>query len=96
MSAAATRTHTQAQRQRDAALRLSPRRRFVAFLLVTALLGTTYSIVSVAPTTTAFRSRLPAHTLTHLTSSERAFPVPSLPYFADKVSLGPASCSGCA
>ncbi|GAA5878337.1 hypothetical protein JCM3774_001991 [Rhodotorula dairenensis] len=87
MSAAAPATRTQAQvqqRQRDAALRLSPRRRFVALLLLTALLGTTYSIVSVAPTTTAFRSRLPAHTLTQLTSNQRAFPVPSLPYFADK------------
>lgn len=77
-------------RQRTAAspnsLRLSPRRQFVAFLLLTALLGTTFSIVSVSPTTTAFRSRLPAHTLTKLTSKEAAFPVPSLPYFADKVS----------
>lgn len=71
----------------SANLGLSPRRRFVALLLVTALLGTTYSVVTVAPATTAFRSRLPAHTLTQLTSKERAFPVPSLPYFADKVRL---------
>ncbi|GAA5983775.1 hypothetical protein JCM10908_005921 [Rhodotorula pacifica] len=88
---AAVRTRTQAQQRHGAAataaatsLRLSPRRRFVAFLLVTALLGTTFSILSVSPTTTAFRSRLPAHTLTQLTSKGRAFPVPSLPYFADK------------
>lgn len=68
--------------------RLSPRRQFLAFLLATALLGTTLSVVSVNPATTAFRSRLPSHTLTQLTSHRGpgAFPVPTLPYFADKVS----------
>ncbi|GAA5940801.1 uncharacterized protein JCM15063_000881 [Sporobolomyces koalae] len=62
----------------------SPRQRFLATLLVTALLGTTVSVLQTSAATTAFRSRLPAHTITRLASSESAFPVPSLPFFADK------------
>lgn len=67
----------------------SPRQRFLGTLILTALLGTTLSVLQTSAATTAFRSRLPAHTLSRLTSSASAsaFPVPSLPYFADKVSL---------
>ncbi|GAA5967567.1 hypothetical protein JCM11641_005698 [Rhodosporidiobolus odoratus] len=61
-----------------------PRLRLLNLLVLTALGGTTWSVLSTSAATTAFRSRLPAYTLTRLTSSERAFPVPSLPYFADK------------
>ncbi|GAA5857685.1 hypothetical protein JCM1840_000865 [Sporobolomyces johnsonii] len=62
----------------------TPRQRFVSLLLVTTLVGTTLSVLRTSAATTAFRSRLPASTLTRLTSSESAFPVPSLPFFADK------------
>ncbi|GAA5915997.1 uncharacterized protein JCM6883_006245 [Sporobolomyces salmoneus] len=62
----------------------SPRQRFLALLLITAALGTSVSVFQTSAATTAFRSRLPAHTISRLTSSESAFPVPSLPYFADK------------
>ncbi|GAA6043483.1 hypothetical protein JCM8097_000734 [Rhodosporidiobolus ruineniae] len=64
--------------QADARLRL------VNVLVLTALLGTTWSVISTSSATTAFRSRLPAHTLTRLTNTATAFPVPSLPFFADK------------
>lgn len=73
----------------------SPRQRFLALLLITAFLGTSVSVFQTSAATTAFRSRLPAHTLSRLTARESAFPVPSLPYFADKVSfdLFPSSSS---
>ncbi|BGP16729.1 hypothetical protein JCM10213_009147 [Rhodosporidiobolus nylandii] len=61
-----------------------PRLRLVNVLVLTALGGTAWSVISTSSATTAFRSRLPATTLTRLTSSASAFPVPSLPYFADK------------
>ncbi|GAA5958310.1 hypothetical protein JCM21900_001347 [Sporobolomyces salmonicolor] len=62
----------------------TPRQRFVSLLLVTTLVGTTLSVLRTSAATTTFRSRLPAQTLTRLTSSESAFPVPRLPFFADK------------
>ncbi|GAA6061358.1 hypothetical protein JCM10212_005812 [Sporobolomyces blumeae] len=62
----------------------SPRQRFLALLVVTALVGTCVSVLQTSAATTAFRSRLPAHTLSRLTSDATAFPVPTLPYFADK------------
>ncbi|GAA5820725.1 hypothetical protein JCM11251_003129 [Rhodosporidiobolus azoricus] len=60
------------------------RGRLVNVLLLSTLFGTAWSVISTSSATTAFRSRLPAHTLTRLQSSESAFPVPSLPFFADK------------
>jgi len=83
-SSMSTRTTTAVQARSSG---YSPRQRFLATLVFTALLGTTISVLQTSAATTAFRSRLPAHTLSRLTSSESAFPVPSLPYFADKVSL---------
>ncbi|GAA5910404.1 hypothetical protein JCM6882_007348 [Rhodosporidiobolus microsporus] len=60
------------------------RGRLINLLLLSTLLGTAWSVISTSSATTAFRSRLPAHTLTRLESSQTAFPVPSLPFFADK------------
>ncbi|GAA5969081.1 hypothetical protein JCM3765_003431 [Sporobolomyces pararoseus] len=77
-----TRTTTRPAPARSAGY--SPRQRFLALLVLTAFLGTAVSVVQTSAATTAFRSRLPAQTLSRLTSSESAFPVPSLPYFADK------------
>lgn len=64
----------------------SPRQRVLLLFTLTALAGTVYSVLNVSSAATAFRSRLPAHTLTKITESESAFPVQfSLPFFADKV-----------
>ncbi|GAA5999759.1 hypothetical protein JCM10207_005895 [Rhodosporidiobolus poonsookiae] len=77
-TAQAPRPPTVAQPGGDTRLRL------INALVLTALVGTTWSVLSTSAATTAFRSRLPAHTLTRLTESPTAFPVPTLPYFADK------------
>lgn len=53
--------------------------------MVTALLGTLLSSRWYTPEQTAFRSRLPKEALGPLSRGARAFPVKSLPYFADKV-----------
>ncbi|BGP25113.1 cell wall surface anchor family protein [Rhodotorula toruloides] len=59
--------------------------RVLLLFTLTALAGTVYSVLNVSSAATAFRSRLPAHTLTKITESETAFPVQlSLPFFADK------------
>ncbi|EGU11722.1 Cell wall surface anchor family protein [Rhodotorula toruloides ATCC 204091] len=59
--------------------------RVLLLFTLTALAGTVYSVLNVSSAATAFRSRLPAHTLTKITESESAFPVQfSLPFFADK------------
>ncbi|GAA5862949.1 hypothetical protein JCM8547_003630 [Rhodosporidiobolus lusitaniae] len=60
------------------------RMRIINALLLTTLIGTAWSVISTSSATTAFRSRLPARTLTRLQSSTAAFPIPSLPFFADK------------
>lgn len=66
----------------------SPRQRALLVFTLTALAGTVYSVLNVSSAATAFRSRLPAHTLTKITESNTAFPVQlSLPFFADKVRL---------
>ncbi|GAA5874431.1 hypothetical protein JCM16303_005852 [Sporobolomyces ruberrimus] len=62
----------------------SPRQRFLGLLVLTAFLGTTISVFQTSAATTAFRSRLPSQALSRLTSGDSLFPVPSLPYFADK------------
>ncbi|GAA6023562.1 hypothetical protein JCM11491_005345 [Sporobolomyces phaffii] len=77
-----TRTATRPTATRTAGY--SPRQRFLGLLVLTAFLGTTVSVWQTSPATTAFRSRLPAQALSRLTSTASAFPVPSLPYFADK------------
>jgi len=62
----------------------SPRRRFINLLVLTVVAGTTWSVYTTSAAATAFRSRLPAHTLTRLSESATKFPI-SLPFFADKV-----------
>ncbi|GAA5935865.1 hypothetical protein JCM3775_007350 [Rhodotorula graminis] len=61
----------------------SPRRRFINLLVLTVVAGTTWSVYTTSAAATAFRSRLPAHTLTRLSESATKFPI-SLPFFADK------------
>ncbi|KAK4047146.1 hypothetical protein OIV83_005598 [Microbotryomycetes sp. JL201] len=60
-------------------------------LLCTCILGTVISVYYVRPEVTALRSRLPAAHLTRFElgrklqhASDSQFPVPTLPYFADK------------
>ncbi|GJN90936.1 hypothetical protein Rhopal_003950-T1 [Rhodotorula paludigena] len=72
-------------RPRPAAARTStasPRQRFINVLLLTVIAGTCFSVLNSSAATTAFRSRLPAHTLTRL--EDTAFPLPKLPFFGDK------------
>ncbi|BGP40547.1 hypothetical protein JCM10450v2_004542 [Rhodotorula kratochvilovae] len=61
----------------------SPRQRFINLLILTVVAGTTWSVLNTSAAATAFRSRLPAHTLTRLSESASTFPI-SLPFFADK------------
>ncbi|GAA6056295.1 hypothetical protein JCM3770_006762 [Rhodotorula araucariae] len=61
----------------------SPRQRFINLLVLTVVAGTTWSVFNTSASATAFRSRLPARTLTRLSESASTFPI-SLPFFADK------------
>jgi hypothetical protein len=68
-------------------------RPLVSVLLFTVVVGSAVSVYVTSADLTTFRSRIPASQLNRwemgqkiVASAERAFPVPTLPYFADKVS----------
>lgn len=66
-------------------------RPLASILFLTMIVGTIASVYLTSSDLTTFRSRIPASQLNRWefgNGSQRAFPVPSLPYFADKVSPG--------